>query len=46
MGYKVTEDMGYTIDWTNALEKRVTDRTETTICEFGAERSIYVEQAV
>lgn len=35
IGNTLTEDMGYTSDWADALEKCVTDGTETEICEFG-----------
>ena len=46
MGYKLTEDMGYTSNWADALEKCVTDGTETTICEFRGQRSFYGGGAV
>ncbi len=46
MGYKLTEDMGYTSNWADALEKCVTDGTETAICEFRGQRSFYGDGAV
>ena len=46
MGYKLTEDMGYTSNWAGILEKCVTDGTETAICEFGGQRSFYGDGAV
>ena len=46
MGDTKTEDMGNTIEWADALEKRVTDGRKTEICEFGAERSLYGERAM
>ena len=46
MGYKLTEDMGYTSNWADTLEKCVTDGTETAIWEFGGQRSFYGDGAV
>ena len=46
MGNTKTGEMGNTIDWADALEKRVTDGRKTEVCEFGAERSLYGERAV
>ena len=36
-----TEDIGYTSNWADALEKCVTDGTKRAICEFGGQRSLY-----
>ena len=41
MGYKLTEDIGYTSNWADALEKCVSDGSKTAVCEVGAERSFY-----
>ena len=46
MGNTKTGQMGNTIDWADALEKRVSDGREREICEFGAERSLHGERAV
>jgi hypothetical protein len=41
MGNKLTGDMGYTLDWANALEKCVANGTNRGIREHGRKRSIY-----
>jgi hypothetical protein len=41
IGNKLTDHIGYTSNWADALEKCVTDGTETTICEFGRDESFY-----
>jgi hypothetical protein len=46
MGNKLTGDMGNSVGFENALEKRVTNGRETEICEFDGERSLYGERAL
>jgi len=46
IGNKKTEDMGYTLDWAYALEKRVTNGTKTTIYQPAFERPVYDVRAL
>lgn len=46
IGNKLTGNIGYTPDWAGALEKRVTDGREATVCQPGGERSFHDDGAL
>ena len=46
IGNKLTGNIGNRLNRGNALEKRVSDGTKTTIYQFGAERTFYGDRAM